>query len=124
MNLRLIIAILGTGLTLTAHAQYPKIPPALEAQGDSVMNGYKELSAKAGEKALPIIEKDEKNGKPYVPWAAKSTDLPQASIPAFPGAEGGGAYTAGGRGGKGFVVSSLADRGPGRFRGALEKGWG
>jgi hypothetical protein len=47
MKQRLIIAILGTGLTLTAHAQYPKIPPALEAQGDSVMNGYKQLSDQA-----------------------------------------------------------------------------
>lgn len=122
MNRRLLIAILGTGLTLAAHAQYPKIPPALEAQGDSVMNGYKELSDKAWEKALPIIEKDEKNGKPYVPWAAKSTDLPQASIPAFPGAEGGGAYTAGGRGGKVYVISTLADSGPGSFREACEQG--
>ena len=122
MNQRLIIAILGTSLTLAAHAQYPRIPPALEAQGDSVMNGYKELSDKAWEKALPIIEKDEKNGKPYVPWAAKSTDLPHASIPAFPGAEGGGAYTAGGRGGKVYVISTLADSGPGSFREACEQG--
>ena len=27
-------------------------------------------------------------GKPYIPWAAKPDDLPQAKIPAFPGAEG------------------------------------
>lgn len=52
-------------------------------------------------------------GKPYIPWAAKPEDLPQADILAFPGAEGGGAYTAGGRGGRVFVVNSLADSGPG-----------
>ena len=122
MRQRLFIAIIGSSLALSARAQYPKIPPALEAQGDSIMNGYKQLSDKAWEKVLPIIEKDEKDGKPYVPWAAASTDLPQATIPAFPGAEGGGAYTAGGRGGKVYVVSSLADSGPGSFREACEQG--
>src|SRR5262245_18781397 len=41
-------------------------------------------------------------------------------IPAFPGAEGAGALTPGGRGGEVFVVTSLADRGPGTFRQAVE----
>ncbi|MFT3787580.1 MAG: hypothetical protein QM770_15675 [Tepidisphaeraceae bacterium] len=59
-------------------------------------------------------------GKPYLPWAAKPTDLPQAGIPAFPGAEGGGMYTVGGRGGKVYVVTSLDDHGPGTLREALE----
>lgn len=43
-----------------------------------------------------------------------------ADIPAFPGAEGGGAYTQGGRGGKIFVVTSLEDSGKGTFREACE----
>lgn len=47
-------------------------------------------------------------------------DLPQAEIPAFPGAEGGGMYAFGGRGGQVYVVTSLADSGPGTFREALE----
>ena len=51
-------------------------------------------------KALPIIEADEKKGKPYVPWASKPDDLISAKIPAFPGAQGGGEYTSGGRGGR------------------------
>jgi len=38
---------------------------------------------------------------------------------AFPGAEGFGKYTRGGRGGKVFIVSSLADSGPGSFREAV-----
>src|SRR5262249_40981521 len=46
--------------------------------------------------------------------------LTKAKIPAFPGAEGGGAWTAGGRGGKVFVVTSLADSGPGTLREAVE----
>lgn len=39
---------------------------------------------------------------------------------AFPGAEGFGKYTTGGRGGKVMIVSSLADKGPGSFREAAE----
>ncbi|GAB3649416.1 polysaccharide lyase [Echinicola sediminis] len=80
------------------------------------------ISDKAWEKAWPIVKAEIKEGKPYIPWAAIPGDLPQADIPAFPGAEGGGAYTFGGRGGKVYVVNSLADRGPGTFREACEAG--
>jgi hypothetical protein len=60
-------------------------------------------------------------GKPYIPNAGRpGVDLPQAAVPAFPGAEGAGAYSFGGRGGKVFVVTSLADSGPGTFREACE----
>jgi pectate lyase len=39
---------------------------------------------------------------------------------AFPGAEGFGKYTTGGRGGKIFIISNLNDKGPGSFREAAE----
>lgn len=59
-------------------------------------------------------------GKPYLPGASKPSDLPQAKIPSFPGAWGGGMYSFGGRGGKVFVVTTLDDSGPGSFREACE----
>lgn len=46
--------------------------------------------------------------------------LERANVPAFPGAEGAGAWTKGGRGGKVYIVRNLDDAGPGSFREAVE----
>lgn len=110
------------GFQSLVHAQYPIIPDAMQAKADSALAEVEKLSDKAWEKALPTVEAGEKNNKPFIPWAAESTDLPQAKIKAFPTAEGGGAYTTGGRGGKVYVVKTLADSGPGSFREACEQG--
>lgn len=45
-----------------------------------------------------------------------------AEVPAFPGAEGFGSRTPGGRGGKVIIVGNLNDAGPGSFRAACEAG--
>jgi pectate lyase len=52
--------------------------------------------------------------------AYKRVELHAEPIPAFPGAEGYGARTRGGRGGKVFVVENLNDAGPGSYREACE----
>ncbi|REA55724.1 polysaccharide lyase [Dyadobacter luteus] len=107
---------------LEGKAQYPKIPQAAQKTSDSLLAEASRQSDIAWQKAWPIIQKDAKNGKPYIPWAARPVDLPQSDIPAFPGAEGGGAYSFGGRGGKVYVVKSLEDSGPGTLRDACEQG--
>lgn len=123
INWRSALAFVAALATCTAaKAQYPKIPIPMQTKTDSLLAIEQAKSDKAFEKALPIIQRDEKAGKPFIPWASKPEDLPQAKIPAFPGAEGGGAYSFGGRGGKVYVVTSLADSGPGTLRDACEQG--
>lgn len=86
------------------------------------MKAAEKHSNEAWLKAWPAVDAEARAGKPYIQWASRPTDLPQASIPAFPGAEGGGMYSFGGRGGRTIVVTNLNDDGPGSFRWACEQG--
>ncbi|MGE5520495.1 MAG: pectate lyase family protein [Candidatus Dadabacteria bacterium] len=110
------------GLSNAAFAQYPDVPAETKAWADSLMTAATKHSDEAWAKALPIIDAEAKKGKPYIPWGTRPTDLPQAEVPAFPGAEGGGKYSFGGRGGRVIVVTNLNDDGPGSFRWACEQG--
>ncbi len=104
---------------LWVKAQYPVVPDSLKALAAQREQLEQLRADKAWEEAQKTMKQE---GKPFILNAALPSDLPQASIPAFPGAEGGGAYTAGGRGGKVMVVTSLADSGPGTLREACESG--
>ncbi|WP_442795451.1 polysaccharide lyase [Pelobium manganitolerans] len=119
---RYSLFILLTFFCGSLFAQYPKISPEVKRESDSLMAAAKHHADVAWEKAKVIIQKEAAEGKPYIPWAGRPTDLPQAEIPAFPGAEGGGAYSFGGRGGKVIVVKNLNDSGPGSLRAACEEG--
>ena len=119
---RSLMIISALGLTQIAKAQYPEIPHDVQVWSDSLLDAARKHSDEAWAKAYPIIDQEARNGKPYIPWASRPTDLPQASIPAFPGAEGGGKFSYGGRGGKVYTVTNLNDDGPGTFRCACEQG--
>src|SRR6266498_3722707 len=121
MKLTSLIALVST-FTSTAIAQYPRVPKAVQAEADARRAAADKLSDEAFAKALPVIKEWEARGKPYLTGAAKPEDLPQAKIPAFPGAWGGGMYSFGGRGGRVIVVTNLDDSGPGSFRDACEQG--
>lgn len=117
-----VVALLFIGVMMDANAQYPTIPQDVQKWSDSLLDAARKHSDSAWAVAYPIIDAEARNGKPYIPWASRPTDLPQANIPAFPGAEGGGKYSFGGRGGKVYVVTNLNDDGPGSFRWACEQG--
>lgn len=108
--------------TAAALAQYPKIPPDVAAEAQRRQAEADRLSAEAWQRAEPVVREWADKGRPWRPGAAEPGDLIRARIPAFPGAWGGGMYTPGGRGGRVFVVTNLADRGPGTFREACEAG--
>src|SRR6187402_1489810 len=103
-------------------AQYPDIPDDVQRKSDSLLTAARKHSDSAWAIAWPIIMEEAKKGKPFIDFANRPTDLPQSDIPAFPGAEGGGKYSFGGRGGRVIVVTNLNDDGPGSFRWACEQG--
>jgi len=115
------IAVAMFGLH-NANAQYPKVPEEVQAEARAKHAAADKRSDEAFAKAMPIIKQWEAKGKPYLPGAGEPKDLPQAKIPAFPGAWGGGMYSFGGRGGRVIVVPNLNDSGPGSFRAACEAG--
>jgi len=118
MNNKILLAIAVGALVQRAAARenWPIPDEAIKGR-EAAWNQYEQQVIS---NCAPVIAEWAKKGKPFIPWAALPSDLPQASVPAFPGAEGGGKFSFGGRGGKIFVVTSLADSGPGTLREACE----
>ncbi len=115
-----VLAVLT--MALSASAQYPDMTSEAKHYIEQQKKQWQAHSDSAWAVAFPIVVEEAKAGRPYVPWASMPYDLRQAKIPAFPGAEGGGMYTFGGRGGKVLTVTNLNDDGPGSFRWACEQG--
>lgn len=118
-----IVSALMLGSIQSVLAQYPDIPNDVKRKADSLMVATVAHSDSAWAIAKPIVEMEAaKFQRPYIPWASRPYDLPQASIPAFPGAEGGGKFSNGGRGGRVIVVTNLNEYGEGSLRWACEQG--
>src|SRR5262245_35750020 len=112
-----LLAVIGlVSLTGIARESWPE-PTAADKER---IAKEKLLEEETWKRVEPLVLAQAEHGKPYIPSAAKPEDLPQADIPAFPGAEGAGRFSFGGRGGKVYVVISLEDEGPGTFREACE----
>ncbi|MDD3322538.1 MAG: polysaccharide lyase [Paludibacter sp.] len=119
-SMAILIILIFSPLTFT-HAQYPQYSSELKAKADKTISNEEAFVDSVMLVKVDVLKKLKTTGKPYIPWAARPTDLPQANIPAFPGAMGGGAYSFGGRGGIVLTVTSLADRGKGTLREACEE---
>lgn len=109
-------------LTPIVSAQYPQVSKEDQEKAKIMMDAAERRSDSIWALVYPIVKKEAEQGRPYIPWASRFDELPFADIPAFPGAEGGGKYVLGGRGGKVYVVTNLNDEGPGSFRWACEQG--
>lgn len=99
-----------------AREKWPQPTEAAKQQAAAFKRHERDLL----QRLAPELKAWAQKGKPDIPSAAKPDDLPQAKVPAFPGAEGGGATSFGGRGGKVYVVTTPNDGGPGSFREACE----
>jgi len=114
-----VLAFSIAAVTLTGIAR-EKWPAATE-EAKRAAAAAKLHEVEVWKQIQPEVQAWAAKGKPYIPNAGMpGVDLPQATVPAFPGAEGAGMYSFGGRGGKVFVVTSLADSGPGTLREACE----
>jgi len=118
----IVVLILALGFINKAKAQYPEIPADVQKWSDSLLKAARKHSDSAWAIAYPIVKEEAKHGRPYIPWATRPYDLPQSDLPAFPGAEGGGKFSFGGRGGNVYVVTNLNDNGVGSLRWACEQG--
>ncbi len=94
----------------------------VRAKGMDQMSDWAQTDAKT-DKAAPGPEPGpEPESLKYEDFKIPATEDQHKEVLAFPGAEGGGMYTSGGRGGKVYHVTSLADSGDGTLRDAIENG--
>ena len=73
----LLAVFAATMLTPTvAWAQYPQISGEAKENYTKMMTEERKRSDEAWAKALPIVQKEAREGRPYIPWAGRPYDLP------------------------------------------------
>ncbi|MBV9122545.1 MAG: polysaccharide lyase, partial [Planctomycetes bacterium] len=112
----ILITVAGVWRDGLAREKWPRPDPETVRR----LEEWQHLDQEAWCLAEKEVLRQAREGRPYIPQAERPEDLPQASIPAFPGAEGAGRFSFGGRGGRVYLVTSLADSGPGSLRAACE----
>ncbi len=118
-NKAIFTMVLLSSITAFPVAAREKWPGMTDADKQRVAE-WKQHEDEVLKNIQPQLQEWAKKGKPFYANAIVPADLPQATMPAFPGAEGAGKFSFGGRGGKIFVVTSLEDSGPGTLREAVE----
>ena len=75
------VALLATPVAVMA--QYPQLTEEAKAKYDKMITEARRRSDEAWAKALPIIEKEAEQGRPYIPWfknAATTTSFAALTI--------------------------------------------
>ena len=79
-SLTIVVLAFLIGISTPTPAQYPKVPSDVQAATNALLKETHRLADEAWERALPVIEQEARQGKPYVPWAARPTDLPDPCL--------------------------------------------
>lgn len=67
-----------------AWAQYPQITEEAKANYTKMMTEERKRSDEAWAKALPIVQKEAKEGRPYIPWAGRPAICRKPTFLHFP----------------------------------------